>query len=707
MLSIENIKKRYRGNPDYSLKGCSFCFEDTGFYLIVGPSASGKTTLLGILSGVDQSYEGKVFYDGVKIDSSNVSSYRSDVSAIVFQDINLIDSLNVEENLRVAFDLCGKKYSRQECLEVLKRVNLPDDSEDAVGFLKKRPSQLSGGQKQRLAIARAIIKGSKIIFLDEPTSSLDEDNAKEIVKILKELSKSCLVVAVTHTPEWFDSDSVKKLELKKGVLKSDSGFEEKSLNPSYVSKRNFSSLSSSVSMKLGLKSLFLSPGKLLISFLITIVSLTSFLSFLSAKYINSNEVAIRNQLQMNNKLCIVQNVEELSDKNKTSDFDRKFLPEQIELLKAYDAHEIFQTHFTFSYYIDEKYSSTFSPIPLLRFMNGSEFSNYFMELWNPDDECFAVDSRIQGMSGVKFPTELDEIAISSLYADIFLRYGSKTNGLKINDVRDLIGKENNGFKIVNIYKTADDSFLNPIRDDNASSSDDEISDLISSSSYSQLFYVAPGYLEHYKSLKRDNPGDGELENDISMQSDARSESSSDYDRYYAFKIKDRQDAMEKLNALRVKGKDRIYSASVKNYFSRQIFFVTAMQSQLADAIFYLLIVFLLLSLFALLLVFTSNYKKQINTYGILKSLGCSNVGILKMIAFEILFLSVGLFLFEACAYALVLAIANRIMKFTMFTIRMNLILLLLCLIAGIGVLIGLIYYFKASKTNTALLLKDR
>lgn len=100
MLKINNINKKYKNAENKALSNISYQFSDKGLYVLTGPSGAGKTTLLGILAGVDEEYEGKVIYNDIILNKKNIISYRNNISTIVFQDLNLISSLNVENNLR-------------------------------------------------------------------------------------------------------------------------------------------------------------------------------------------------------------------------------------------------------------------------------------------------------------------------------------------------------------------------------------------------------------------------------------------------------------------------------------------------------------------------------------------------------------------------------------------------------------------------------
>ena len=167
MLVAKKITKRYKGNSYDSVKEFTYHFPEKGLVILTGPSGSGKTTLLNILSGNDTKYEGNLEYDGLKINRFNRASYLSRISSIVFQDLNLIPSINIQDNLRIAYESAGKEYDKADCMKLLERVHLPDTGESFDEFVNRDIDSLSGGQRQRLAIARALIKSSKILFLAE------------------------------------------------------------------------------------------------------------------------------------------------------------------------------------------------------------------------------------------------------------------------------------------------------------------------------------------------------------------------------------------------------------------------------------------------------------------------------------------------------------------------------------------------------------
>lgn len=130
------------------MKNLNLVLPSKGMVLLCGKSGSGKTTLLNILGGLDYQTEGEILVDGKPLLKKNLDGYRNNYSSFVFQQLNLIDDLTVEENMDVCFDLMGMKKDKTKIVETLSYVRLPDDGTDLNDFLSRRPDELSGGQKQ-------------------------------------------------------------------------------------------------------------------------------------------------------------------------------------------------------------------------------------------------------------------------------------------------------------------------------------------------------------------------------------------------------------------------------------------------------------------------------------------------------------------------------------------------------------------------------
>jgi putative ABC transport system ATP-binding protein len=201
VLQAENLTKIYRSaDKDLMvLDHISFSVEQGNSISIIGPSGSGKTTLLGLSAGLDTPSSGTISLMGFKLNnmSEDDRAYiRNQYVGFVFQNFQLLSTLTALENVMVPLELRGEKNVMNKARELLHRVGLEDR-------LQHYPSQLSGGEQQRVAMARAFITDPKILFADEPTGNLDEENANHITELLFGMNKelSTTLVLVTHNLE--------------------------------------------------------------------------------------------------------------------------------------------------------------------------------------------------------------------------------------------------------------------------------------------------------------------------------------------------------------------------------------------------------------------------------------------------------------------------------------------------------------------------
>ena len=166
------------------------------FTAIVGRSGSGKSTLLQIMGGLDRPDSGEVVIDGTslfELKGNQLAVFRRQKIGFIFQDFNLIPSLNVWENVVLPMGLDGRKIQKDEVMNILKRIGLWDK-------IEAMPNTLSGGQKQRVAIARALVSSPSIILADEPTGNLDSKTELEVMALLKNCVKDFhqTLVMITH-----------------------------------------------------------------------------------------------------------------------------------------------------------------------------------------------------------------------------------------------------------------------------------------------------------------------------------------------------------------------------------------------------------------------------------------------------------------------------------------------------------------------------
>ena len=179
MLKADNLSKRYGRHT--VLNRVTVSIAPGEFVAIMGPSGSGKTTLLNLLSGLDKPTSGRVNAPG--------RTQR----AFVFQDYNLLESLNAQRNATLTARFSGRRPTRGTVAEVF-------DSLGLAGLERRLPAQLSGGQQQRVAVARALLAQAPYIFADEPTGALDDATASTVLSHLRAAARDgASVVMVTHS----------------------------------------------------------------------------------------------------------------------------------------------------------------------------------------------------------------------------------------------------------------------------------------------------------------------------------------------------------------------------------------------------------------------------------------------------------------------------------------------------------------------------
>jgi cell division transport system ATP-binding protein len=196
MIELRNVSKTYK-NGTNALHNINLEIQDGEFAYIIGPTGSGKSTLIKLLDGEEIATSGKVLVSGVdvgRLRKSKVYLYRRKIG-VVFQDYKLLPEKTAYENVAYALEILDMPTEkiRKRVREVLKLVGLEDKA-------KAYPSQLSGGMKQRVAIARAISKKPAILIADEPTGNLDPAMTNEIITILERINEEekTTILVVTH-----------------------------------------------------------------------------------------------------------------------------------------------------------------------------------------------------------------------------------------------------------------------------------------------------------------------------------------------------------------------------------------------------------------------------------------------------------------------------------------------------------------------------
>jgi multiple sugar transport system ATP-binding protein len=211
LVNLKNICKTY-DNKKLVIDNLSFTVDNNDFFVLIGASGSGKTTILNLIAGLEDINSGEIYINDVL--SNNIEPKDRDI-AMVFQNYALYPHMTVFENL--AFALRNKKENKKEIknrvVEIAEKLRIDK-------LLDRKPAQLSGGQKQRVAIGRAIVRNPKIFLMDEPLSNLDVVLRNQLRKELKQLHKdfNATIIYVTHDQIEALSLATKIMVLKDGHI---------------------------------------------------------------------------------------------------------------------------------------------------------------------------------------------------------------------------------------------------------------------------------------------------------------------------------------------------------------------------------------------------------------------------------------------------------------------------------------------------------
>lgn len=218
MIELRDIQKVHqRGETSVSaLRGVSCGFPTGSFTFILGPSGSGKSSLLYLMGALDQPSHGEILVNGrslAEFSTRERNEYRRQTVGFIFQSFNLLGNLDALNNVLVPFLPVGITTAmKQRAAELLHRVGLADR-------MHHRPNQLSGGEQQRIAIARALLKTPQLVLADEPTGELDSATGAEVFACLRQLheEQGNTVVVVTHDERYIrESDRI--LRIRDGLI---------------------------------------------------------------------------------------------------------------------------------------------------------------------------------------------------------------------------------------------------------------------------------------------------------------------------------------------------------------------------------------------------------------------------------------------------------------------------------------------------------
>lgn len=219
MIIFDKVSKKFF-NDTFGVEGVSFAIEPKELVLITGPTGSGKTTLMRLMTKEYEPEEGEIFFNEVplsQVKPSLLAHHRQRIG-VIFQDYRLLPESNVWENIALPLMIAGKKQTtiEERVTDLLKLVDLTNKAD-------LFPQELSGGEAQRVSIARALATAPPVIFADEPTGNLDKNTSHAIVRLLKKINElGTTVLLATHDVVVLEElNKVRRLELKNGQLVTD------------------------------------------------------------------------------------------------------------------------------------------------------------------------------------------------------------------------------------------------------------------------------------------------------------------------------------------------------------------------------------------------------------------------------------------------------------------------------------------------------
>jgi cell division transport system ATP-binding protein len=207
------VEKLYTKNSKQAIRDASFEIEKGEFVFFMGESGAGKTTLLKMLYKAQTPSNGDIIVFGKNIKKIKQTTLRRNIG-VVFQTFELLENKTALENISYVLECYGKSPSKAKSLakEKMKMLGLE-------GKEKQFPHELSGGEKQRIAIARAIINDPQILICDEPTGNLDDDNADNVMKYLKEINeKGTTILMATHNKDIVRGMKKRVIYVKDGLI---------------------------------------------------------------------------------------------------------------------------------------------------------------------------------------------------------------------------------------------------------------------------------------------------------------------------------------------------------------------------------------------------------------------------------------------------------------------------------------------------------
>lgn len=420
MLQLKKVNKFYnsKNQKNHILKDISLNFKNHGLVFILGKSGSGKSTLLNIIGGLDNADSGEIIFLNKNINNfskEEMDSYRNNYVGFIFQEFNLIEDYTVYQNIILALNLQNKEIDEIEIDNLLEKLEIKE-------FKNRKIDELSGGERQRVAIARALVKKPKMLLADEPTGNLDSKTGKEVMELLKKISKDTLVIVVTHDTEFAKSYGDNIIEIKDGTTLTNL-IEENKIDEEY--KKNKNKLPFKDALILGKNSL--KKKKVKLFFTMLLIAFSTF--FINLMVIIKNYDVDENHI----KLLMENDVNQFEIKkfgyNKQGEKNFAYHLNKKDILNI-------TNQINSKYYLNYNIRGIDNFTDLLRintpniesildFVNAPKEPVYFEEnkQYNILEVQSIADFVESGSLIGRFVKENDEIIISNYMADYIIKYG--------------------------------------------------------------------------------------------------------------------------------------------------------------------------------------------------------------------------------------------------------------------------------------------
>ncbi len=584
--------------------------------------------------------------------------------------------------------MCHKKMDVDRVRDLFDKVGLLDDV-PLTDFLKKKPTQLSVGQRQRVAIVRALIKKPKVLILDEPTSALDEENAANIVLLLKELSKSITVIVSTHNKQFLSDFADQIIEIKNGKakrIKENQEIDQPNENH-HDMKSGF--LSFGETLKLALLNLKNKKIRLMTSFILsTLTAILLGLTFCFQTY-DPTKVLLRTQFSNNEKTCVITN--RLIYKEHNSYFEKyrqdSFTDSQIDFIGKYTENNCFPV-----VYISTEHNGLYPEI--INHENNIQHTAAF-NFFTKNSAGVEIDSskmneaglipysKLKAETNCRFPENYNEIAINSMIAECIVKYGliqefdehhNITKVLNIKEPDDIIGQKTvHGLTIVGIYSSTDgtEEFFHPYLFEDPADLNSENYNyfryMANGTSISQYVYLKPGYSSYISETEKNASSyyikpKGDVESDFRFISNLSSEK---------------------------------HKIQFENRYTGFTSILTVFSGYFQIIAWAVIIVLILVSLVISLSLFYANVKSMERDLGILKSMGASKMAISLIVVMQSLIVSLFEFILSLLGLLIIFLRLNAKIGIALFSISFSLIGILILMIVGSALVITVLSSRKA------------